>query len=39
MEDHIFDETKYFLQSRPVKPIITPAARRIMSDPLDQFKR
>lgn len=39
LEDHICDETRYFLMSRPVKPIITPAARRVLSDPLDQFNK
>ena len=39
LEDHICDEMRYFLMSRPVKPIILPPKKTIFSDPLDQFKR
>lgn len=38
LEDHICDEMRYFLMSRPVKPVILPPKQMIRSDPLDQFK-
>lgn len=39
LEDHICDETRYFLMSRPIKPIVTPEVKTRLSDPLDQFRR
>ena len=39
LEDHIADETRYMCMSRPVKPIIQPQKKIIISDPLDQFKK
>lgn len=38
LEDHICDEMRYFLMSRPVKPIPAAPKKTILSDPLDQFK-
>ena len=39
LEDHAADETRYFLQSRPIKPLRPVETQQIYSDPLDQFKR
>lgn len=33
------DETRYMCMSRPVKPIVQPQKKIIISDPLDQFKK
>lgn len=38
LEDHCPDEIRYTCMSRPIKPIILPEKKIIMSDPLDQFK-
>lgn len=38
LEDHICDSWRYFCMSRPIKPIIVPKERVIISDPLNQFK-
>ena len=37
LEDHCPDEVRYMCMSRPVKPIILPEAKPIMTDPLNQF--
>ena len=37
LEDHVLDETRYLVMSRPVKPIREVPKRIIISDPLNQF--
>lgn len=37
MEDHIADEWRYAMMSRPVKPLRAVKRRTIMHDPLEQF--
>ncbi len=38
-EDHIADEWRYMCMSRPIAPLREVPQRKILSDPLDQFKR
>lgn len=38
LEDHIADEWRYINMSRPIKPIMPVEQKKILSDPLDQFK-
>ena len=37
MEDHVADETRYFCQSRPIKPAQRELPPEIAADPLNQF--
>ena len=37
LEDHCPDEVRYMCNSRPVKPIILPEPKQILTDPLNQF--
>lgn len=37
LEDHIADEWRYAMMSRPIKPIKTAEPDRIVSDPLNQY--
>ena len=39
LEDHIADETRYALMSRPVKPLRPVEQKIILSDPLNQFEK
>lgn len=37
LEDHAMDDARYFVMSRPIKPIRTVEKRQILSDPLNMF--
>lgn len=39
LEDHCCDEIRYLLMSHPVKPIVEPEKKIVMSDPLNQFTK
>ena len=36
-EDHIADEWRYLVMSRPIRPVLTPAPALLPSDPLNQL--
>ena len=36
-EDHVADEVRYFLMSRPIKPRMTPKADDFANNPLNMF--
>ena len=38
LEDHQADECRYFLMSRPIKPIVKVEKEPVLFDPLDQYK-
>ena len=38
LEDHVCDSIRYMAMSRPIKPIAPVESKRVLSDPLDQFK-
>ena len=39
LEDHIADEWRYVMMSRPIKPIMPVEKKTILSDPLNQFTK
>lgn len=38
LEDHIADEARYMCMARPISPIIKEEPKRVLTDPLNQFK-
>ncbi len=39
LEDHVADEVRYMCMSRPVSPLMPREERKILSDPLDMFRK
>lgn len=39
LEDHVADEVRYMCMSRPVAPLMPREERKILSDPLDMFRK
>ena len=39
MEDHVMDEARYFMMSRPIKAEAEREAEPVFFDPLNQFKK